>query len=160
MNELKTFFKIKTPNVVYEIYETEVVLINLDNGNYYSVTGTAAEIFNLILTDGSRAGIYKWIIRKYEGNETENINSVDSFIESLLNEGLILGDNKSYGTVPSKNNETTFLNTDPGKSHFEPPVLNRYTDMQDLLLLDPVHEVDETGWPNPKPPDPDPEDKE
>jgi hypothetical protein len=28
------------------------------------------------------------------------------------------------------------------------PVLNKYTDMQDLLLLDPIHEVDERGWPN------------
>jgi hypothetical protein len=27
--------------------------------------------------------------------------------------------------------------------------------MRDLLLMDPVHEVDETGWPNPKPPDSD-----
>ncbi len=26
--------------------------------------------------------------------------------------------------------------------------MNKYTDMQDLLLLDPIHEVDETkGWP-------------
>ena len=26
--------------------------------------------------------------------------------------------------------------------------LGKYTDMQELLLLDPVHEVDEAGWPN------------
>ena len=24
--------------------------------------------------------------------------------------------------------------------------LNRYADMQDLLLLDPIHDVDEDGW--------------
>src|SRR4051794_38301552 len=28
------------------------------------------------------------------------------------------------------------------------PALNKYTDMQELLLLDPVHEVDEAGWPS------------
>lgn len=27
------------------------------------------------------------------------------------------------------------------------PKLDIYTDMQELLLLDPVHDVDETGWP-------------
>jgi hypothetical protein len=33
---------------------------------------------------------------------------------------------------------------------FVAPVLHKHTDMQDLLLLDPIHEVDETGWPSVK----------
>jgi hypothetical protein len=34
---------------------------------------------------------------------------------------------------------------------FQPPVLESYSDMQDILLLDPIHEVDDkAGWPNPK----------
>ena len=37
------------------------------------------------------------------------------------------------------------------KAVFNAPVLNKYTDMQDLLLLDPIHEVDATGWPSIKP---------
>jgi hypothetical protein len=31
---------------------------------------------------------------------------------------------------------------------FEAPELVAYTDMQELLLLDPIHEVDERGWPH------------
>jgi hypothetical protein len=31
---------------------------------------------------------------------------------------------------------------------YQEPKLGKYTDMQELLLLDPVHEVDEAGWPN------------
>ncbi len=30
---------------------------------------------------------------------------------------------------------------------FEAPVLESYSDMQDLLLLDPIHDVDDAGWP-------------
>ena len=30
---------------------------------------------------------------------------------------------------------------------YQPPVLETYADLQDILLLDPVHDVDETGWP-------------
>jgi hypothetical protein len=33
------------------------------------------------------------------------------------------------------------------------PVLNAYSDMKDLLLLDPIHDVAEEGWPIPKPVD-------
>jgi hypothetical protein len=38
----------------------------------------------------------------------------------------------------------------PEKPRFEPPILRTFEDMQDLLLLDPIHEVDEMGWPNAK----------
>jgi hypothetical protein len=27
------------------------------------------------------------------------------------------------------------------------PKLEKYTDMEDLLLLDPIHDVQEVGWP-------------
>jgi hypothetical protein len=30
---------------------------------------------------------------------------------------------------------------------FAAPALNTFSDMQELLLLDPIHEVDEAGWP-------------
>jgi hypothetical protein len=31
------------------------------------------------------------------------------------------------------------------------PVLEKYTDMQELLLLDPIHDVEEAGWPKARP---------
>ncbi len=34
---------------------------------------------------------------------------------------------------------------------FEAPKLEKFTDMQDLVLLDPVHEVDDVGWPAARP---------
>ena len=38
------------------------------------------------------------------------------------------------------------------KLAYEHPVLQKYTDMEDLLLLDPIHDVDEAGWPARKQP--------
>ena len=37
------------------------------------------------------------------------------------------------------------------KSAWQAPLLQKFTDMQALLLLDPIHEVDSAGWPQPKP---------
>ena len=31
---------------------------------------------------------------------------------------------------------------------YESPCLESYTDMEDLLLLDPIHDVGKTGWPD------------
>ena len=37
------------------------------------------------------------------------------------------------------------------KQTYQPPVFERFTDMGDLLLLDPVHEAEEEkGWPHAK----------
>jgi hypothetical protein len=33
------------------------------------------------------------------------------------------------------------------KKPFTDPVIEIYTDLQDLLLLDPIHDVDDRGWP-------------
>jgi hypothetical protein len=41
--------------------------------------------------------------------------------------------------------------TNPDKPLFNPPSLNKYSDMQELLLLDPIHDVDDAGWPKPNP---------
>ena len=33
---------------------------------------------------------------------------------------------------------------------YEKPKIETFSDMKDLLLLDPIHDVDETGWPSPR----------
>ena len=33
---------------------------------------------------------------------------------------------------------------------FRAPVLQKFTDMQEMLLLDPIHDVDARGWPHQK----------
>jgi hypothetical protein len=35
---------------------------------------------------------------------------------------------------------------------FVTPCLQKYTDMEELLLIDPIHEIDEVGWPSARPP--------
>ena len=38
--------------------------------------------------------------------------------------------------------------TTNGRLPFQAPVLEKHSDMQDLILLDPVHEVGPRGWPH------------
>jgi len=40
------------------------------------------------------------------------------------------------------------------KRPFRVPSFQRFEDMQAFLLVDPIHEVDETGWPQIKPGEP------
>ena len=119
------------------------------------MNGVAAAIWAFVEKGAYIDQLVDGMANKYTGNREEIASSVETFLMTLSSEGLVI---KTDGDIPSE------LTQDPlpvaarsaDKLPFEPPVLNRYTDMQDLILLDPVHEVDDTGWPNPKtdPPDP------
>ena len=50
-------------------------------------------------------------------------------------------------------NQGSQVNINTSQDDFTNPVLEKFTDMAELLLLDPIHEVDDSGWPN-KPPNP------
>lgn len=141
-------FKINAPRVVFENYGDEIVLINLDNGNYYSMVNEAAKIFSLIEKGSAQNEIIREIMQKYEGNIE---NTVNQFIAGLQEEGLIVSLEKIIDDNTPKNASETQTQPASQKPVFATPVLDRYSDMQDLILLDPVHEVDESGWPNPKP---------
>ena len=42
------------PKVVYETFDDEVIIINLENGNYFSVAGSGAAIWRTATTFRSR----------------------------------------------------------------------------------------------------------
>jgi hypothetical protein len=143
-------YKVNKANVVSEKFDDEVVIINLDSGNYYSLKEIGFNIWSLVENGASADEIVEWIMSQYDFSNAEEINkSVSQFIAELTVEGLIISD----GTLKNKNIKTPDTQTEkgliPGKSLFDSNkiVLQKYTDMQDFLLVDPIHEVEYTDWP-------------
>ena len=142
-------YVVRNPQVISETIDGEVIIVNLEDGNYYSAEGVAADIWNLVEQRVAVPTILECMVQKYEGIAEEIIDSVHSFVRQLQKEELIVpslnsdGDPEAFAELPAA--------AEPNSSiAFEPPVLERYTDMQDLLLVDPIHEVDEKGWPRTK----------
>ncbi|WP_017718243.1 PqqD family protein [Kamptonema formosum] len=144
-------FRINSPKVVHEIIDGEVVIVHLVKGHYYSLVKTGAEIWSGIERGISRSELVEEMVRRYDGEPADIEKAVNNMIEQLQEEELIAvaqteepdSATVAAGAIEAKAN--------PEKLSFEPPKLDKYTDMEDLLLLDPIHEVDETGWPNVKP---------
>jgi Coenzyme PQQ synthesis protein D (PqqD) len=141
-------FKIK-PSVVHEKFGDETVILNLDTGSYYSAQGTGSVIWNLVVEDPSEAGILWRVKAEFEGNEEDIAREASRFLDQLVAESLVSFDDGA--------GEAADL---PGQQIGEPkkafliPILQKYTDMEELLLLDPIHEVDDHGWPSARrPPD-------
>lgn len=142
-NSLK--YRIRTPEVVYETIEGETVIVNLENGLYYSLSNqTGSDVWNLIEAGFDFSNICIEISSKYSQDEQEINPALRDFFILLQQEGLIEVDQHPV-SIPAEN--TSPLSSYPGRM-YEPPQIERFSDMQDLLLIDPIHDVDETGWPN------------
>lgn len=154
MNDSEEFI-INKPQVIHEVFDEEVVVVNLGNGNYYSLEHAGAAIWGLIEQGTCVGDIVEGLVRQYEGDRGVIQQAVQAFVSELQQEALI---------VPAPAHESTRVHgqpapadsgSSPDKRPFEVPRLQTYTDMQELMLLDPIHEVDETGWPRAKPEDAD-----
>jgi len=145
------YVQVNSPDVIFEIFDDEIVLINLENGNYYSITNVAAIIWKHI-GDGSFIGeIAKRISNAYQGERKEIEQAIISFLGELQQESLIRFVDVEESSGDLKPETIGNVGVEAQKPDFKAPVFDRFTDMQDLLLLDPIHEVDESGWPNPLP---------
>lgn len=136
------YFKINSPQVIHQNIENEVMIIHLDKGVYYNLNQTGILIWNSLTSGDSSEDTLQKMLGEYEGNSAEIQSCFTEFHKELLEEGLI---------VPcEKGQEIAKTQPSPLKQPFLKPVLNKYTDMQELLLLDPIHEVDNGGWPEKK----------
>ncbi len=145
-------FLMNKPNVIYEVFEDEVVIINLGSGSYYSVDKVGAEVWRFIVNGAAVDEIVDSIREQYKNKGVVDIEkAINQFVEELKREELIV----PYPATEPENISRSKLKVESLSTtitfDFEAPSLHKYTDMQELLLLDPIHEVDETGWPSTKP---------
>lgn len=142
-------FRVNTPTVTHETIDGEAVIINLDSGNYYSLMEVGSFIWGLVEKGASAGEVQTVILQTYQGNATDVDRGVQELLAQLQQENLIVpvdGVGEAFDlkeAVPSS--------TDHEKPSFTPPSLHKYSDMQELLLLDPIHDVDDAGWPKPVP---------
>jgi Coenzyme PQQ synthesis protein D (PqqD) len=132
-------YRINSPNVVLEVFEDEVVLVNLDIGAYYSAEGAGGRIVSLLHEGTSGDDLVRVVLAEFEGPPEAIEGSVVAFLGRLKDEGLIVEAPVESAAAPRAAQATM--------RPFQEPVLEKYTDLRDLLLLDPIHDVDQTGWP-------------
>jgi hypothetical protein len=140
------YYRINIPHVVHEVIDGEAVLVNMKSGYYYSLDDEGAEIWNLIEQGNSVSQIEKILIQNYNASSTEIKAGLNELIHTLHDEDLIVGLNELQNIT---NKDKYQYDIPLEKKKFGKPTLHKYTDMEDLLLLDPIHDVDEeTGWPD------------
>ena len=136
--------RVNTPTVASQIIDGEVVMIHFETGCYYSTDKIGAEIVSLINEKVAVDSIVAQLSGRCEAEPSQVETAVLAFLGELKEEQLIVDDPTATATA-SPNSSAS-----PKKYSFEPPILQKYTDLEDLLLLDPIHDTDEAGWPTTK----------
>jgi hypothetical protein len=139
--------------VVLEHFDDETILINMQTCVYFSLNPSGCEVWKLVELGHDTAAIATTLAERYAGPGEAILAAVEALTNRLLEEGLI---DPTTGPVSRPITEPTLavhlLPPSPpvgtGRQPFIAPSLSRYDDMQELLLLDPIHEVDDSGWPN------------
>ncbi|MCS6910322.1 MAG: PqqD family protein [Anaerolineae bacterium] len=136
--ERNLLYRVDARHVVSESFADEVVAVSFLDGSYYSIRGVGVEIWRLLCIGADVDRITAQLQRAYP-NELGLREAVANFVQELLNHSLI--------TAAEESATSTLPDVLPDPAGFVPPILEAYTDMQDLLRLDPIHEVGEDGWP-------------
>ena len=140
-------FEVDRHEVVYETIDDEVILIHMKTGVYYSLE-RGSEIWEAVVAGCAHDQIIELLRKRHEAPREAIEKGVSSLIKELRAEGLIF---ELREDQPTNGGPQLPADGDPAKRvPFELPVLHRYTDMADFVLVDPIHEVEDTGWPNRK----------
>ena len=128
------------PLIAAESFDDEIVIVHLENGNYYSLAGSGTLIWSLLELGTTVDSLVSWMTAATNADRETIARAVKSIVEELAAADLIKQAMSVAADPPLE------LPTAPLK--FVAPILSAYTDMQDMLALDPVHDVSESGWPN------------
>jgi len=137
MNEA---YEINAPSVSGEIIDGEAIVLHLRKGTYFSMEGSAALIWAGVEQRMTTASIAEALAGRFGIDAAEALRESRRLVNELLAVDLIRPASAQAGNAP-------IGEMIPVTIAYAPPVLETFSDMQDLLLLDPIHEVDDAGWP-------------
>jgi hypothetical protein len=126
--------------VIHQTIDLETVIINLDSGRYYSLNPSGSAIWLELLAFASPSEISASLVESNPTAATAIPDQVSEFVTELVREDLLAPVSVSARTA-----------SPPSPAHnvpYSPPFLDKYRDMEELIPLDPIHQVGALGWPH------------
>jgi len=130
-------FRVNMPSIAHEVVDGEVVIINLVTGDYYSCRGVAADAWQALSAGATVTEVAVALSSAYEVGDADVAADVAEFVRASTADGLLVEHDGDAAPVPPF-----------GTGAYEVPAFEKFSDMADLIVLDPVHDVTGEGWPH------------
>lgn len=126
-------YRINSPAVIYDRSEGQTVVINLLTGHYFRLDEASSLLWDRLESAPSLATLIDSCVN--DGDLTPRLPTI---MDELCMHGLITGVDGDATQVAQGAEAWTFRGF----------TLESFTDLEDILGLDPIHEADpDTGWP-------------
>jgi hypothetical protein len=141
-NAVPTEYAVASPDIVSEEFDGEFVVLDLSCGKYYSMDGAASSIWGAIV-----AGVSTKALAEAAGGVAGfDAQSIFRFAEQLVEYGCL-----ARSETPGSASIDPAL-IDALSASGKPPTVEVFDDLAELIMSDPIHDVEETsGWPVRKP---------
>jgi hypothetical protein len=147
MSQIAASYTVASSDIVSEDFDGEFVVLDLSCGKYYSMDAAASALWRVISAGASMEALAAAVA----GPPGAAGSSVTAEAIRELAERLV-----AYGCLaPSGSAGSTEI--DPAaievlRTSSAPPTIQMFDDLADLIMADPIHDVEETaGWPVRKP---------
>lgn len=139
-------YQVTGPHIVHETIEDEVVIVNMETGAYYSLQGSGHAIWTFAVSGQDATKISSNFLEA-EVDGKPIVQHVEDFLTTLTDESLLTSADSAPGPDSGESTDSGAATTVTTPTQFVTPALEKFTDMEEFLLVDPIHEVGEKGWP-------------
>ena len=138
---------INEANVFADYADGQYVILNHVNGEYYSLDTASSAVLRALLAGIPEEEIGDALTGLY-GEAAGAGGAVSRFVKELLDLGIILPSGAAAEAPEEREEAMAGLRALPSGGAMPGLSCEVYTDVADLLMMDPIHEVDEgAGWP-------------
>jgi hypothetical protein len=133
-------YRSNEPRFVDETIGGEALIMDMVRGSYYSCVGASASVWNALKGGATGTEVAEQMAAL--GVERRRVDDdLAVFVAALLADELLVPRGDGVAGEPVLLEELGW------PAEYAGLELERYTDLADLILLDPVHDVSEDGWP-------------
>jgi hypothetical protein len=142
-------FRLNETNVVHDTIDGEVLAIRSDTGAYYSMQGPSATAWCGLISGGDPQRVAARVAEHHGAESSAVAEAMEAFGAHLVAEALLVEADalEGDGVGAAASSGEPDLPAETRGQAWEPLHFEKYSDMQDLLLFDPIHEVQPAGWP-------------
>lgn len=137
-------FVVNTPAVAAKVIDGEAIIMNLSTGMYYSMDGAGAALWEWLERGHSVGEMVDALAGRYDVPISQAHADVARLLDQAAQEGLV-----SVASAGSAIPEMTSVPAQP-RLPYHPPALVRYSDMAELLALDPPMPMPAAPWAAPE----------
>ncbi|MFN8027953.1 MAG: hypothetical protein U0W40_16790 [Acidimicrobiia bacterium] len=136
MDDRNGFIGVDTARSSYDTVDGETVVLDVTTGVLTLLVGIGPAIWARLVDGADRSALLAEISDTY-GDDAGS--SAGVFLDALVAAELV---------VPRDDPGTAATAPAPWPAEYQPPEVERYDDIADIMTMDPIHEVDTTrGWP-------------